>query len=109
MSYLIVAGALFLAGGPISEMEEGLISSQPIAIRETASLDHWLEDFSAAKAQAEKENKPLLIAFLGPNWCEPSDELETDVLTSASFLEKVEKEVVLFKVDDSHSNTEGKD
>lgn len=45
----------------------------------------WFDDFSKAQARAQEKNSPLLIAFLGPNWCPWSDKLEEEVLTSNTF------------------------
>lgn len=57
--------------------------------------DHYLE----AKNQAVKEGKPLLIAFLGSNWCPWSDQLESEVLANPNFLREMEKDFVLVKID----------
>lgn len=55
--------------------------------------------YEEAKQKAELEGKPLLIIFLGPNWCPFSDQLEADVLEDSNFLEEIGKQLVLFKVD----------
>ncbi|NGX48303.1 MAG: Disulfide bond reductase DsbH [Chlamydiae bacterium] len=59
----------------------------------------WHDNYKEAKKIATLEEKPLLIVFLGPNWCPWSDQLEVEVLASNAFLENLEKEVVLLKVD----------
>ena len=39
----------------------------PLATLSAAEL--WTEDFAAAKAQAKKEGKDLLLDFTGSDWC----------------------------------------
>ncbi|MCK5682332.1 thioredoxin family protein, partial [bacterium] len=50
---LLSVGLLFLLTGSIA----------------MASGNLWQTDFAAAKAQAQKENKLLLIDFTGSDWC----------------------------------------
>ncbi len=59
----------------------------------------WFDDFSKAQARAQEKNSPLLVAFLGPNWCPWSDKLEEEVLTSNAFFASLKDEVVLLRVD----------
>jgi len=80
-------------------IEENLISSQEHPLSQTIPLEGWIDDFSKAQKLAQEANKPLLIAFLGPNWCPWSDQLEAEVLAQPSFLNRVKKEAVLVKVD----------
>jgi len=59
----------------------------------------WHDNYVEAKKIAIQEEKPLLIAFLGPNWCPFSDQLEAEVLADDAFLKNIENEVVLLKID----------
>ena len=45
----------------------------------------WLTDLDAAKAQAAKENKPMLVDFTGSDWCPPCKALHKNVFESAEF------------------------
>jgi hypothetical protein len=66
-----------------------------------ASLPHyerWLSDFNEAKEMAQRQNRPLLIAFLGRQWCDSSDQLEEEILDSGAFLTALENKVVFLKV-----------
>ena len=45
----------------------------------------WLTDLDAAKAQAAKENKPVLVDFTGSDWCPPCKALHKNVFESAEF------------------------
>lgn len=59
----------------------------------------WHDQYLEAKKEAVKQDKPLLIAFLGSNWCQWSDQLEIEVLSQPSFLKEMEKDFVLLKID----------
>jgi len=82
-----------------ANIEEQLISSQEVSLSQTIPLEGWIDDFSKARKLAQETNKPLLIAFLGPNWCPWSDQLESEVLAQPRFLNQVKKEAILVKVD----------
>lgn len=58
----------------------------------------WLTDFSAAKAQATKENKKLLLDFTGSDWCGYCMKLEAEVLTTDTF-RSFAKDFVLVRLD----------
>jgi len=63
------------------------------------TFGNWQEDYELAKQEALSQEKPLLIAFLGPNWCPYSDQLEEEILADLKFLAGLNKDVVLFKVE----------
>ncbi|NGX38732.1 MAG: Disulfide bond reductase DsbH [Chlamydiae bacterium] len=90
---------LLLCKACFAGIEDHLISSQEVRVAQSTHLEGWLDDYNEAQKLAEKKNLPLLIAFLGPNWCPWSDKLEAEVLTRTSFLSSLEKEVVFLKVD----------
>jgi protein disulfide-isomerase len=70
-----------------------LIASEPI------SLIGWQNDYPKAQTVAMQKQKPLLVAFLGPNWCGSSDQFENEILASPDFLEGIKGEMLLVKVD----------
>lgn len=59
----------------------------------------WTEDFGAAKEQAAKEKKALLVLFTGSDWCGWCVKLNKEVFTKKEFIEYAEKNLVLFKAD----------
>lgn len=69
-----------------------LASSAPAA-------DGWLVSFQAAKEQAAKEGKDILIEFTGSDWCPPCKALKSAVLDSDVFKEKAPEKFILLKVD----------
>lgn len=65
----------------------------------------WGEDFSAAKAEAEKSGKLLLIAFSGSDWCGWCMKMEKDIYSDKAFIKKAKQNFVLVMID-SPSNKE---
>ena len=59
----------------------------------------WLTDLDAAKKQAEKENKAILVDFTGSDWCPPCIKLKKDVLDTAEFKKFAAENFVLVEID----------
>lgn len=59
----------------------------------------WMDSIEAAQKVAEERDCPLLIAFLGPNWCSFSDTLEEEILSQKAFTQFLGQEMVLVKID----------
>ena len=59
----------------------------------------WGEDFSAAKAEAEKSGKLLLIAFSGSDWCGWCMKMEKDIYSDKAFIKKAKQNFVLVMID----------
>lgn len=91
--------ALLFAIPCFGTIEENLISTPNIEIHQGNALKGWLEDFSEARKIAFEKQKPLLIAFLGPNWCPWSDQLETEILANEGFMQNLKEDVVFVKID----------
>jgi thioredoxin-related protein len=60
---------------------------------------NWVTDLPAAKAQAKKENKLVLIDFTGSDWCPPCKKLTAEVLSKQEFLDFATKHFVLVEID----------
>ena len=61
----------------------------------------WLTDLDVAKAQALKENKPILVDFTGSDWCAPCQALRKNVFESPEFA-AVASQYVLVELDYPH-------
>ncbi|MBM4005412.1 MAG: hypothetical protein FJ295_19320 [Planctomycetes bacterium] len=61
--------------------------------------DLWLVDFKAAKEQAAKEGKDILMEFTGSDWCPPCIALNEKVLSKDVFRDKMPEKYVLLKLD----------
>jgi len=58
----------------------------------------WTEDFEAARRQAAKEGKFVLVAFSGSDWCGPCRALEREVFSREKFVDEASKKFVLAMV-----------
>src|SRR4051812_47368765 len=59
----------------------------------------WLTDLNAAKLQAQKENKAILLDFTGSDWCHWCKVLKSEVFDTPQFAEYASKRLVLVEVD----------
>jgi thioredoxin-related protein len=59
----------------------------------------WLTDFEAARQQAQKEGKAILVDFTGSTWCGPCKALKKNVFDKKEFAEFAEKKLVLLELD----------
>ena len=85
-------------------MLKAIFSSLLITIYSYASVvtlpstEGWLDDFEQAQELAQQKHRPLLIAFLGPDWCSSSDKLDEEILSSSTFLNALSKEIIFVRV-----------
>jgi len=59
----------------------------------------WTEDYTEALQTAQASGKPMLLAFVGGEWCPWSDKLIVEVLDSYGFLSHVKDSFILVRVD----------
>jgi thioredoxin-related protein len=59
----------------------------------------WLTDLPKAQAQAQAENKIVLMDFTGSDWCPACIRFNKEVLDSSVFQEYAAKNVVVVEVD----------
>ena len=80
---------------------ENTLNAAATAPREAAKKSEaaWLTDFEAAKNQAAKENKPILMFFTGSDWCSWCQKLQKDVLEKDEFKEFAKSNVILLELD----------
>lgn len=62
----------------------------------------WVKNWDAAKAQAKKEGKDLLIDFTGSDWCGWCIKLEEEVFHHTEFLAEATKQFVFVFLDFPH-------
>ncbi|MCX7044038.1 MAG: thioredoxin family protein [Candidatus Sumerlaeota bacterium] len=75
-------GALMLAGAGVYAAETG-----------------WTENLEAAKQQAAKEGKDLLMDFTGSDWCGYCIKLDKEVFSTDEFKKAAPKNFILVKLD----------
>ena len=59
----------------------------------------WFDSLSAAKAEAERTDRPILMNFTGSDWCPYCVKLEDEVFHQSEFEQWAANHVVLLKVD----------
>ena len=59
----------------------------------------WLDDFEAAKKQAEEKKLPILMLFTGSDWCPWCIRLKDNVLTGKKFQREIPPKYVLVYLD----------
>ncbi len=70
----------------------------------SAAPENWIQDYSAARIKAEKENRPMLVLFMGSDWCPACIRLERTVLSKADFRKYAEENFVPVYLDFSRKN-----
>ena len=59
----------------------------------------WVDDFKAAKVEAETEGKHILVNFTGSDWCGWCIKLDEEVFSKPAFEDYAARKLVLVKVD----------
>jgi len=59
----------------------------------------WMGDFNAAKTEAAKDHKLILINFSGSDWCGPCIRLRKEILESSTFESYASNKLVLVRAD----------
>ncbi len=73
-----------------------LISAASISI---ASAGDFKTDFEAAKSEAAKSNKAMLVIFTGSDWCPPCKALHKNIFAKKDFVKGAEKNFVIVELD----------
>lgn len=76
-----------------------LFAAMLVAFAPLRAGDGWTDDFEAAKAQAEKEGKDLLLDFTGSDWCGWCIRLHKEVFDQESFKKEAPKNFILVELD----------
>ena len=101
MKKLILAAAVCAAACAIEATAEetpGAAEAKPPAPANSLP-EGWTIDFEAAKAQAAKEGKLLLVDFTGSDWCVWCKKLDEEVFSKKEFTEAAQKDFVLVQID----------
>lgn len=61
--------------------------------------DIWIQDFAAAKEQAARDKKDILLSFEGSDWCIWCERMEREIFTAPEFIAKAPQKFVLVRVD----------
>ena len=69
-----------------------------------SAKEGWIDNLQAAKAQAQKENKKILLDFTGSDWCGWCKKLDAEVFSQQAFKDYAAKHLVLVEVDFPHGH-----
>lgn len=69
------------------------------AVVSTLSAQDWKTNFDEAKAEAQKEDKKLIMVFQGSDWCAPCMKLDREIWSSDTFKAYAKDHYVMLKVD----------
>ncbi len=83
---LLIGLLIFFAAGSVGATSE-------------KSADLWQTNFTAAQAQAQKENKMLLLDFTGSDWCGWCSKLKVEVFSQELFKKEAPREFILVELD----------
>jgi thioredoxin-related protein len=65
----------------------------------------WLGDLDAAKQEAKRSHRDLLIVFTGKGWCYPCQLLDREVLSQPAFVKSAQGDYVLVEFDCTYGDT----
>ena len=97
----VLAAAVLAVGCSCAEDSKPAAPAAPVASAKLSKSvpKGWGEDLAAAKAQAAKEGKKILMAFSGSDWCGWCVRMDRDVYSKPEFIEKAKKDYVLVMID----------
>lgn len=76
-----------------------LVVAWMLAAAPLARAELWLTDFAAARAQAARENRPVLINFSGSDWCGWCMRLDAEVFSTPAFITFAAQRLVCVQID----------
>ncbi len=68
----------------------------------TAAVAAWQTDFRASQATAKAQNKVLLVAFTGSDWCPWCKKINAEIFEKEAFLTAAHKRFILVNIDFPH-------
>lgn len=91
------AAALAIAG--LSAASPAQDAAARAAAKPEAKAELWTTNFEAAKAQAAKEGKEILVDFTGSDWCRFCVQLKKEVFSTPEFEAAAPKKFILVELD----------
>jgi thiol-disulfide isomerase/thioredoxin len=76
-----------------------LVAGALIALSGAQAASFGTDDYTAAFAQAAKENKYILLDFTGSDWCPPCKMMAKEVFSSDEFKAFAEKNLIVVTMD----------
>jgi thioredoxin-related protein len=109
-SYLALADRSATVDNHSIGLTAGLESPAPTPTAASAESElQWLTSLPDAKAQAQRENKLVLVDFTGSDWCVWCKKLDAETFSKPEFAEYAKKNLVLVMLDYPHSKPQPAD
>jgi uncharacterized protein YyaL (SSP411 family) len=75
------------------------VIESPALTTADAAAGEWIPDFDQAVARARETGYPLLVAFVGSDWCQWSQRMAREIFDDAEFKAFAGQQVVAYKAD----------
>ena len=60
---------------------------------------NWITDFTTAKEEAVKNNKPIILVFQGSDWCAPCIKLDHEIWSTEVFKNYSKEHYIMLQAD----------
>lgn len=60
---------------------------------------NWITDFTTAKEEAVKNNKPIILVFQGSDWCAPCIKLDREIWSTEVFKNYSKEHYIMLQAD----------
>lgn len=60
---------------------------------------NWITDFTTAKEEAVKNNKPIILVFQGSDWCAPCIKLDREIWSTEIFKNYSKEHYIMLQAD----------
>tara|TARA_R110001606_G_C15374675_1_gene649865 strand:+ start:1717 stop:2154 length:438 start_codon:yes stop_codon:yes gene_type:complete len=60
---------------------------------------NWITDFTTAKEEAVKNNKPIILVFQGSDWCAPCIKLDREIWSTEVFKNYSSEHYIMLQAD----------
>ncbi|MEQ8364617.1 MAG: thioredoxin family protein [Cyclobacteriaceae bacterium] len=60
---------------------------------------NWQYNFDQAKAEAKRDNKPIILNFSGSDWCGPCIKMTRDIFDKDTFINYAARHLVMVRAD----------
>lgn len=80
-------------------MMKNIIAASVVCLSTAMAAESWTENFADATAKAAAQNRLVLAAFTGSDWCGPCKQLESKVFNTDAFAEYAKKHFIPVSLD----------
>ena len=99
LAFLLALAELIAQNMDVMKVLTLFAASTAIIMSAAQAADAWLTDFKVARAQAQAEQKPIVLDFTGSDWCGWCMTMRRMVLDTPDFYTYARNKFVLMEVD----------